>query len=111
MTQPTQYGSSGMAQAEGHFATAVSNCDNHASQVDAVGSDLQGHWVGQAATTYNSAVQEWQSHWKTCRQALSDMHQTLQQTHKTYDQTHETTSEQASQTRAAMAGLGGLAGF
>ena len=107
----TQVGIEGMVSAASNFQEAISNADRQASQVDSVGSDLQGSWKGDAATTYQSALTEWQTNWSTCRRALSEMHATLESTTSEYLSTHEETLSNANQAQSPMGNFSVLAGF
>lgn len=104
----TAVGLDGMRAAVGNFSTAVSSADKEASNVDSVGADLQGSWKGDAATIYQGALTEWQTHWQACRRALTEMQQTLEQTNTMYGNTHQETQSTASQTQSAMGALPGF---
>lgn len=106
--QQTQVDLAGMKRAEAAFATAISSANREADAVDGVSGNLATQWQGQAASTYQGALQDWMTNFVACRRALTEMQQKLQSTTGQYTTTNTQTQDTASQTRSEMSGLPGF---
>ncbi|GAA4794595.1 WXG100 family type VII secretion target [Streptomyces ziwulingensis] len=86
---------SGMLAAQSSFETAVGDADSSYTSMQSQIDALRSSWSGDAANTYQIAMDNWLADFNTVRTQLSLMLQKLQANTGTYDTTHQGTSDTA----------------
>ncbi|MEU6028854.1 WXG100 family type VII secretion target [Streptomyces tauricus] len=86
---------SGMLAAQTSFETAVGDANSTYASMQGQIDGLRTSWSGDAANTYQIAMDSWLADFNTVKTQLSLMLQKLQTNTGTYHTTHEGTSDTA----------------
>ncbi|MGQ4436911.1 MULTISPECIES: WXG100 family type VII secretion target [unclassified Streptomyces] len=98
----TSVDTSGMRIAQGSFQTALDEVNATYTQMQSQIDTLRSNWSGDAATTFQGAMDTWLSDFGTVKQQLELMLQKLQANTGSYDTTHQATSDTATQLHKSM---------
>lgn len=97
MADLTSVSTEGMLSAQGSFQTALDDVNSTYAQMQSQIDTLRSSWSGDAASTFQGAMDTWLSDFGTVKQQLDLMLQKLQANTGSYDTTHRNTSDAATQ--------------
>ncbi|MFD7677881.1 MULTISPECIES: WXG100 family type VII secretion target [unclassified Streptomyces] len=86
----------GMKLAQGSFQTAVDEANGSYTQMESQIDALRASWTGDAASTYQGAMDTWLQDFATVRSQLTLMLEKLQANTGDYTVTHQSTTDTAS---------------
>ncbi|MEU3341155.1 WXG100 family type VII secretion target [Streptomyces sp. NPDC006668] len=93
----------GMSRAYSVFQNGVSQCARSESNMEHQQATLRSVWVGEASTTFASALHEWLTNFRTVTDELKKMTDVLDQNTAAYRSTHQSTIDEASQVKSVVA--------
>jgi WXG100 family type VII secretion target len=98
----------GMISAQGHFQTALDQCNTAYSSMSEQQSTLTANWTGEAASSFGQALSSYLDDLSTVRTQLSNMLETLSTNTGVYSNTSEGSSQLASAFATGLPGLSGI---
>ncbi|MCS0606295.1 WXG100 family type VII secretion target [Streptomyces sp. LP11] len=98
----TSVDTSGMRIAQGSFRTALDEVNTTYTQMQGQIDALRSGWTGDAASTFQSAMDTWLTDFGTVKQQLDLMLQKLEANTGSYDTTHQSTTDTANQLHKSM---------
>lgn len=98
----------GMITAQGHFQTALDQCNTAFNDMSEEQSTLAANWTGEAASAFGNALNTWLEDLNTVRSQLALITEKLSTHTGIYSNTSEGSTQMAN---AFLQGLPGLAGL
>jgi WXG100 family type VII secretion target len=115
MAVPTSVELEGMKHAQGSLQNALDHTSSYYAAMDGQIEGLKASWTGQAASVYQSAMQEFLVDVRVVHEQLAGILDKLHQNTGVYANTHEQTQQEASQLAQLISsgnpGSSGLPGF
>ncbi|MEW2168012.1 WXG100 family type VII secretion target [Streptomyces sp. NPDC007084] len=92
----------GMKSAQGSFQSALDEANSSYTQMQSQIDALRASWTGEAASTYQGAMDTWLRDFATVRAQLGLMLEKLQANTGTYTTTHQATTDTANTLHKSM---------
>ncbi len=108
MAGDTSVSVEGMVAAQGHFQTALDQCNTAYSSMSEQQSTLAGNWTGEAASAFGQALTNYLDDLQTVRTQLSTITEALSANTGVYSNTNEGSTQLAQSFATGLPGLNGI---